>query len=114
MDFVLLIKAAIMGVVEGLTEFLPISSTGHLILADTLLGIEGPESKLFDIVIQLGAILAVIVLSRGQHRPDGRGCQNGECGSSGQAASVRGSHTPTLRHYIDVPRGECQCPRLSS
>ena len=62
MDFVLLIKAAIMGVVEGLTEFLPISSTGHLILAGSLLGFHDDKAKVFDIAIQTGAIFAVILV----------------------------------------------------
>ncbi|MBS7778136.1 MAG: undecaprenyl-diphosphate phosphatase [Comamonas sp.] len=62
MDIVLLVKAAIMGVVEGLTEFLPISSTGHLILAGALLGFEGEKAKVFDIAIQTGAIFAVILV----------------------------------------------------
>ncbi|MCT9809750.1 undecaprenyl-diphosphate phosphatase [Acidovorax sp. Be4] len=62
MDIVLLLKAAIMGVVEGLTEFLPISSTGHLILAGALLGFEGEKAKVFDIAIQTGAIFAVILV----------------------------------------------------
>ncbi len=61
MDTLLLIKAAIMGVVEGATEFLPISSTGHLILAGDLLNFMTPEKRnVFDIAIQLGAILAVV------------------------------------------------------
>jgi Uncharacterized bacitracin resistance protein len=62
LDIVLLVKAAIMGVVEGLTEFLPISSTGHLILAGALLGFDDEKAKVFDIAIQTGAILAVIIV----------------------------------------------------
>jgi undecaprenyl-diphosphatase len=61
-DVVLLVKAAIMGVVEGLTEFLPVSSTGHLILAGSLLGFHDEKAKVFDIAIQTGAILAVIIV----------------------------------------------------
>jgi undecaprenyl-diphosphatase len=62
MDIALLIKAVIMGVVEGLTEFLPISSTGHLILAGSLLGFHDEKAKVFDIAIQTGAIFAVILV----------------------------------------------------
>ena len=62
MDLVLLVKAALMGVVEGLTEFLPISSTGHLILAAALLDMPGEKTKLFEVVIQTGAILAIVSL----------------------------------------------------
>ncbi|HTP79055.1 MAG TPA: undecaprenyl-diphosphate phosphatase [Bacteroidota bacterium] len=56
-----IIKALILGVVEGITEFLPISSTGHLILVNRFVSFTGEFTKMFDIVIQLGAILSIIV-----------------------------------------------------
>ncbi len=62
MDLALLLKTIVIGIVEGLTEFLPISSTGHIILAEQLLHFEGPAGKVFEIVIQLGAILAICAI----------------------------------------------------
>jgi undecaprenyl-diphosphatase len=66
MDLPLLLKALLLGVVEGLTEFLPISSTGHLILVGDLLGWNDPKAKLFEVVIQTGAMLAVVWEYRGR------------------------------------------------
>jgi undecaprenyl-diphosphatase len=62
MDWMLIWKTVVIGIVEGVTEFLPVSSTGHIILAEQILHFEGPPGKVFEIVIQLGAILAVVVL----------------------------------------------------
>lgn len=64
MDLALLWKTVVVGLVEGLTEFLPVSSTGHIILAEEILHFEGPPGKVFEIVIQLGAILAICLLYR--------------------------------------------------
>ena len=64
MDIALAIKAFIMGLVEGFTEFLPISSTGHLILAGSLLDFSGEKEKVFDIAIQSGAMLSVVWVYR--------------------------------------------------
>lgn len=62
MDFALLAKAAILGVVEGTTEFIPVSSTGHLIIAADWLGFSAPSAKTFEVFIQLGSILAIVWL----------------------------------------------------
>ncbi len=70
MDF---INATILGIVEGITEFLPISSTGHLIIVDQFVNFKGPFAKTFDIVIQLGAILAVVVYFWNRLWPFGAG-----------------------------------------
>jgi len=59
MDLTLVFNALVMGIVEGLTEFLPISSTGHLILAGSLLDFTGPKVQVFEIAIQVGALLAI-------------------------------------------------------
>lgn len=64
MDFLELLKAIILGIVEGITEWLPVSSTGHMILVDEFLKLDVSEEfkKMFEVVIQLGAIMAVVVL----------------------------------------------------
>ncbi|HEX9063299.1 MAG TPA: undecaprenyl-diphosphate phosphatase, partial [Clostridia bacterium] len=77
---IFIIKAIIIGIVEGITEFLPISSTGHMIIVGHFINFEGDFAKLFEIVIQLGAILAVVFLYRkkilssfGSLKPGGEG-----------------------------------------
>jgi undecaprenyl-diphosphatase len=64
MDLMLLFKGLVVGIVEGITEFIPISSTGHLILAGDLLGFDDEKAKVFQVFIQLGAIFSVVWLYR--------------------------------------------------
>ena len=78
MDLILLLKAAILGVVEGMTEFLPISSTGHLIVVGSLLDFNDERGKLFEIVIQSAAILAVMWEYRAKITSVFAGLQRGE------------------------------------
>lgn len=72
-----LLSAAFLGVIEGLTEFIPVSSTGHLLIAERLIGFHDPGS-VFTVVIQLGAILAVMVLLRARIAGVVRGLATGE------------------------------------
>lgn len=80
MEPILLIKALVLGIVEGLTEFLPVSSTGHLIVVGEAIGFTGEHAETFEIFIQLGAILGVVWYYRAKvfnlvvrvHRPDER------------------------------------------
>ena len=69
MDPTAILQALLLGLLEGLTEFLPVSSTGHLILASELIGFTGEGSVSFKIAIQLGAILAVCVMFFGALNP---------------------------------------------
>lgn len=62
MDIIFILKAFFIAVVEGITEFIPVSSTGHMILAGWAIGFNGDFVKMYEVVIQLGAILAVVVL----------------------------------------------------
>ncbi len=71
--WIVLAKAAVMGIVEGLTEFLPISSTGHLILTASLLDYTGASVKVFEVAIQTGAMLAVIWEYRARLRARSQG-----------------------------------------
>ena len=62
MDIIFILKAIIIAIVEGLTEFIPVSSTGHMILVGWAIGFDGEFAKMFEVVIQFGAIMAVVVL----------------------------------------------------
>jgi undecaprenyl-diphosphatase len=88
MDLTLIWKTLLIGVVEGFTEFLPVSSTGHIILAEEVLHFEGPPGKVFDIVIQLGAILAVVFLYRQKLWTTLKGTLHRDPGAMRFAASV--------------------------
>lgn len=86
-----IIKAIILGIVEGITEWLPISSTGHLILVDEFLkmGISEDFKEMFDVVIQLGAILAVVVIFWGKLFPFGRKNNNSPLSKEGIGAYIK-------------------------
>ena len=88
MDIALILKAMLIGIIEGLTEFLPISSTGHIILAEEVLGFQGPPGKVFEIVIQLGAILAVCFLYRQKIWTTGQGVLRREPAAVRFAAAI--------------------------
>lgn len=94
MDIVSLIKALFFGIVEGITEWLPISSTGHMILLNEILPLQvgsNPDEfySMFEVVIQLGAILAVVVLFWGQIWPFGKKNNKAPLGNSAFGAWIK-------------------------
>ncbi|MCA3174420.1 MAG: undecaprenyl-diphosphate phosphatase [Burkholderiales bacterium] len=95
MDLILLLKAALLGIVEGLTEFLPISSTGHLILAGSLLNFTGDIAKTFDIAIQTGAMFAVMWEYRSRLNQTLRGLDH-EAGAQRFALNVSIAFVPAV------------------
>ncbi len=88
------LTAAILGIVEGLTEYLPVSSTGHLILVGHLLGADGEAAKSFDIAIQLGAVLAVLVHYRALLAERARGLFTGSRASIDLALALAAGFLP--------------------
>ncbi|WP_095012307.1 undecaprenyl-diphosphate phosphatase [Tsuneonella mangrovi] len=104
----LIITAIILGIVEGLTEFLPVSSTGHLILTTALLGADPQQWALFNVVIQLGAILAVIYQYWGTFWAAGMGVLRGESEGLRFARNILVAFLPSaviglaLKDYIDI------------
>src|SRR5208283_1267143 len=91
-----LLIAVLLGIVEGITEYLPVSSTGHLVLAGRLLGLDDadPATASFDIVVQLGAILAVVVHYRSLLGDRARGLLSGDRASRNLAMALLVAFTP--------------------
>lgn len=96
MDNSPILSALILGIIEGLTEFLPVSSTGHLILGEHMLGFKDQSSPAFNIVIQLGAILAVLVAYRERLTHVVVGCVRGESQSMHFARNILLAFMPAV------------------
>ena len=91
MRFIEILKSVFLGIVEGITEWLPISSTGHLILVDEFLklGLDEDFKEMFDVVIQLGAIMAVVVIFWSKLWPFGKKRNESPLSESGFGAMIK-------------------------